>query len=92
MTLAFVFPGQGSQSVGMLNSISDRPEVRATLQEASEALGEDVAKLIAEGPAEALSLTTNTQPVMLTAGVAFYFAGVGAGGAIAKIMAVHSLV
>ena len=71
MTLAFVFPGQGSQSVGMLNSISDRPEVRATLQEASDALGEDVAKLIAEGPAEALSLTTNTQPVMLTAGVAF---------------------
>ena len=60
MTFAFVFPGQGSQSVGMLNSISERPEVRATLQEASEALGEDVAKLIAEGPAEALSLTTNT--------------------------------
>ena len=91
MTFAFVFPGQGSQSVGMLNSISDRPEVRATLLEASEALGEDVAKLIAEGPAEALSLTTNTQPVMLTAGVAFYRAWLAAGGAMPKVMAGHSL-
>lgn len=91
MTFAFVFPGQGSQSVGMLNSISERPEVRVTLQEASEALGEDVAKLIAEGPAEALSLTTNTQPVMLTAGVAFYRAWLAAGGAIPKVMAGHSL-
>ena len=91
MTFAFVFPGQGSQSVGMLNSISERPEVRATLQEASEALGEDVAKLIAEGPAEALSLTTNTQPVMLTAGVAFYRAWLAAGGAAPQVMAGHSL-
>ena len=91
MTFAFVFPGQGSQSVGMLNSISGRPEVRATLQEASEALGEDVAKLIAEGPAEALSLTTNTQPVMLTAGVAFYRAWLAAGGSAPKVMAGHSL-
>jgi len=91
MTFAFVFPGQGSQSVGMLNSISERPEVRATLQEASDALGEDVAKLIAEGPAEALSLTTNTQPVMLTAGVAFYRAWLAAGGTAPKVMAGHSL-
>ena len=91
MTFAFVFPGQGSQSVGMLNSISERPEVRATLQEASEALGEDVAKLIAEGPAEALSLTTNTQPVMLTAGVAFYRAWLAAGGPVPQVMAGHSL-
>ena len=91
MTFAFVFPGQGSQSVGMLNSIADRAEVRATLQEASDALGEDVAKLIAEGPAEALSLTTNTQPVMLTAGVAFYRAWLAAGGAVPKVMAGHSL-
>ena len=91
MTFAFVFPGQGSQSVGMLNSIVQRPEVRATLQEASEALGEDVAKLIAEGPAEALSLTTNTQPVMLTAGVAFYRAWLAAGGPAPKVMAGHSL-
>ena len=91
MTFAFVFPGQGSQSVGMLNSISERPEVRATLQEASEALGEDVTKLISEGPAEALSLTTNTQPVMLTAGVAFYRAWLAAGGSAPKVMAGHSL-
>jgi [acyl-carrier-protein] S-malonyltransferase len=91
MTFAFVFPGQGSQSVGMLNSISERPEVRTTLQEASEALGEDVAKLIAEGPAEALSLTTNTQPVMLTAAVAFYRAWLAAGGPAPKVMAGHSL-
>jgi [acyl-carrier-protein] S-malonyltransferase len=91
MTFAFVFPGQGSQSVGMLNAIAARPEVRATLQEASEALGEDVAKLIAEGPAEALSLTTNTQPVMLTAGVAFYRAWLAAGGPAPLVMAGHSL-
>jgi len=91
MTFAFVFPGQGSQSVGMLNSIAQRPEVRATLQEASEALGEDVANLITEGPAEALSLTTNTQPVMLTAGVAFYRAWLAAGGPAPKVMAGHSL-
>jgi [acyl-carrier-protein] S-malonyltransferase len=91
MTFAFVFPGQGSQSVGMLNSIAQRPEVLTTMQEASDALGEDVAKLIAEGPAEALSLTTNTQPVMLTAGVAFYRAWLAAGGAAPKVMAGHSL-
>ena len=91
MTFAFVFPGQGSQSVGMLNSVAQRPEVRATLEEASDALGEDVTKLIAEGPAEALSLTTNTQPVMLTAGVAFYRAWLAAGGAVPKVMAGHSL-
>ena len=91
MTFAFVFPGQGSQSVGMLNSISERPEVRATLQEASEVLGEDVSKLISEGSAEALALTTNTQPVMLTAGVAFYRAWLAAGGSTPRVMAGHSL-
>ena len=91
MTFAFVFPGQGSQSVGMLNTIANRPEVRVTLQEASEALGEDVAKLIAEGPIEALSSTTNTQPVMLTAAIAFYRAWLAAGGAMPKVMAGHSL-
>ncbi|MBU3568286.1 ACP S-malonyltransferase [Polynucleobacter alcilacus] len=91
MTFAFVFPGQGSQSVGMLNSISERPEVRATLEEASEALGEDVAKLITEGPVEALSLTTNTQPVMLTAGIAFHRAWLAAGGSAPRVMAGHSL-
>ena len=62
---AFVFPGQGSQSVGMLNGWADHVAVRDTLAEASESLGEDVGRLIAEGPKEALDLTTNTQPVML---------------------------
>jgi len=67
-TFAFVFPGQGSQSVGMLDAWGDHPIVVAKpLQEASDALGEDVAKLIHEGPKEALALTTNTQPVMLVA-------------------------
>jgi len=91
MTFAFIFPGQGSQSVGMLNTIAHRPEVKALLQEASDALGEDVAQLIAEGPAPELSLTTNTQPVMLTAGVAFYRAWLAEGGSAPTIMAGHSL-
>ncbi|MEN9853653.1 MAG: hypothetical protein RL162_945, partial [Pseudomonadota bacterium] len=91
MTFAFVFPGQGSQSVGMLNSLAARTEVHATLQEASDALGENIGKLIAEGPAEALALTTNTQPVMLTAGVACYRAWLAAGGPKPSVMAGHSL-
>jgi [acyl-carrier-protein] S-malonyltransferase len=91
MKFAFVFPGQGSQAVGMLNAWGDNSEVKKTLDEASGALGEDVAKLIAEGPAEALSLTTNTQPVMLTAGVACYRAWLAAGGPEASVMAGHSL-
>ncbi|MGA7817864.1 ACP S-malonyltransferase [Caballeronia sp.] len=72
MKFAFVFPGQGSQSVGMLNAFADHPVVRATVQEASDTLGQDLGKLIAEGPAEELGLTTNTQPVMLTAAYAIY--------------------
>ncbi|SNX28197.1 [Acyl-carrier-protein] S-malonyltransferase [Polynucleobacter meluiroseus] len=91
MTFAFVFPGQGSQSIGMLSTIEGRPEVRATLQEASEALGEDIGKLIAEGPAEVLALTTNTQPVMLTAAIAFYRAWLASGGVLPTVMAGHSL-
>jgi [acyl-carrier-protein] S-malonyltransferase len=67
---AFVFPGQGSQSVGMLDAWAGHHIVAQTLQEASDALGEDVAKLIHEGPKEALALTTNTQPVMLVAAIA----------------------
>jgi len=69
---AFVFPGQGSQSVGMLDAWGDHPVVARTVEEASDALGENLAKLIHEGPKEALGLTTNTQPVMLVAGVAAY--------------------
>jgi [acyl-carrier-protein] S-malonyltransferase len=88
---AFVFPGQGSQSVGMLSAWGDHPAVRATLEEASQALGEDVAKLIAEGPKEQLDLTTNTQPVMLTAGIANYRVWLAEGGAIPAAVAGHSL-
>ena len=68
-TFAFVFPGQGSQSVGMLDAWGDHPAVRDTLAEASQALGEDIGRLIHEGPKEQLDLTTNTQPVMLAAAI-----------------------
>jgi [acyl-carrier-protein] S-malonyltransferase len=88
---AFVFPGQGSQSVGMLQAWGDHLAVRDTLAEASAALGVDIAKLIAEGPKEALDLTTNTQPVMLTAGVACWRAWLAEGGAQPAAMAGHSL-
>ena len=88
---AFVFPGQGSQSVGMLDAWGDHPAVRATLQEASAALGEDVGRLIREGPKEALELTTNTQPVMLTAAVACYRAWLAEGGPQPAAVAGHSL-
>jgi [acyl-carrier-protein] S-malonyltransferase len=91
MKFAFVFPGQGSQSVGMLNAFADNPVVRATLEEASSALGQDLGKLIAEGPAEELNLTTNTQPVMLTAAVAVYRAWLDAGGPPPALVAGHSL-
>ncbi len=88
---AFIFPGQGSQSVGMLDAWGDHPAVVQTLQEASDALGEDIARLIHEGPKEALALTTNTQPVMLVAGVAAYRAWRAEGGAAPLAMAGHSL-
>lgn len=88
---AFVFPGQGSQSVGMLDAWGDHPVVAATLQEASDALGEDVAKLIHEGPKEALALTTNTQPVMLVAGVAAFRVWMAEVGVAPTAVAGHSL-
>ncbi|RKP52043.1 ACP S-malonyltransferase [Trinickia fusca] len=91
MNFAFVFPGQGSQSVGMLNAFADHAIVRETLQEASDALGQDLGKLIAEGPADELNLTTNTQPVMLTAAYAMYRAWREAGGPAPMIVAGHSL-
>jgi [acyl-carrier-protein] S-malonyltransferase len=88
---AFVFPGQGSQSVGMLGAWGDHPAVRDTLVEASDALGEDLGKLIAEGPKELLDLTTNTQPLMLTAGVACWRAWVADTGLTPAAVAGHSL-
>jgi [acyl-carrier-protein] S-malonyltransferase len=91
MKFAFVFPGQGSQSVGMLNAFADHAIVRETVQEASDALNQDLGKLIAEGPVEDLNLTTNTQPVMLTAAYAIYRAWEKAGGAKPAIVAGHSL-
>ena len=90
-TFAFVFPGQGSQSVGMLDAWNDHPVVEATLEEASEALGEDVGQLIHEGPKETLALTTNTQPVMLLASIAAYRAWLAEGGAAPVAVAGHSL-
>ncbi len=90
-SFAFVFPGQGSQAVGMLDAWGDHPAVVETLREASDALDEDVAGLIREGPKEALGLTTNTQPVMLVAGVAAWRAWLAEGGAKPALVAGHSL-
>lgn len=88
---AFVFPGQGSQSVGMLDGWGNHPAVVQTLQEASDALGEDMGLLIQQGPKEALALTTNTQPVMLVAGVAAWRVWRAEGGALPAAVAGHSL-
>ncbi|WP_243020092.1 ACP S-malonyltransferase [Simplicispira sedimenti] len=88
---AFVFPGQGSQAVGMLDGWGDHPAVAQTLQEASDALGEDAGRLIHEGPKEVLALTTNTQPVMLVAGVAAWRVWCAEGGALPAAVAGHSL-
>lgn len=88
---SFVFPGQGSQSVGMLDAWGDHPVVRHTLQEASDALGQDLAQLIHQGPKEALALTTNTQPVMLVAGVAAYRVWMHEVGQQPSVLAGHSL-
>lgn len=88
---AFVFPGQGSQSVGMLDAWGDHPIVVETLKEASDALGEDLAKLIRQGPKEALALTTNTQPVMLVAAVAAYRVWMADTGVEPAAVAGHSL-
>jgi [acyl-carrier-protein] S-malonyltransferase len=91
MKLAFVFPGQGSQTIGMMDGFAAHPVVRETFAEASAALGDDLWTLAADGPAEALNLTTNTQPVMLTAGVAVYRAWLAAGGPAPAVVAGHSL-
>src|SRR5690606_8949011 len=91
MKVAFVFPGQGSQSVGMLDAWADNAAFQRTLEQASASLGQDLAALIAQGPAEDLNLTTNTQPVMLAAAVATYAAWREAGGLEPAVMAGHSL-
>ena len=90
-SFAFVFPGQGAQSVGMLDAWGHHPAVRNTLDEASAALGEDIAGLIASGPKEQLDLTTHTQPVMLTAAIACWRAWRAEGGALPAALAGHSL-
>ncbi|MGV1017237.1 MAG: ACP S-malonyltransferase [Fluviibacter phosphoraccumulans] len=91
MSFAFVFPGQGSQSVGMMAAYGDSPVVRATFDEASAALGEDLWTMVAEGPAERLSQTVNTQPIMLTAGVAVWRLWESLGGKMPAVVAGHSL-
>ncbi len=91
MKLAIVFPGQGSQAVGMMAGYAEHPLVRETFVEASQVLGQDLWALVDNGPAEALNETVNTQPVMLTADVAVYRAWRAAGGAEAAVMAGHSL-
>ncbi|WP_208277946.1 ACP S-malonyltransferase [Massilia oculi] len=88
---AFLFTGQGAQAVGMLNGFAGNPVVDQTVQEASDVLGFDLKRLIAEGPKEDLDLTTNTQPVMLTAAVAVYRAWIAAGGPVPNVVAGHSL-
>ena len=90
-SFAFVFPGQGSQSVGMLDAWGDHPAVLETLKEASDAMGEDLGALIHLGPKEALALTTNTQPVMLVSAIASYRAWLAEGGAQPAVVAGHSL-
>lgn len=89
--LAMVFPGQGSQAVGMMNGYGDLAAVRSAIAEASEVLGQDMGRLMAEGPAEELNRTVNTQPVMVTAAYAAYLAWKELGGAEPQIVAGHSL-
>jgi len=91
MKAAFVFPGQGSQSVGMMNSYSELPSVRGTFNEASDILQQDLWSLVSNGPEDSLNLTTNTQPVMLAADVSIYRAWQQAGGIEPHYLAGHSL-
>lgn len=91
MSFAFVFPGQGSQSVGMMAAYGDAAVVRATFDEASTALGDDLWAMVAEGPAEILTQTVNTQPVMLTAGIAAWRLWLEKGGKKPVVLAGHSL-
>ena len=91
MNFAFVFPGQGSQSVGMMAAYGESAVIRQAFAEASDALGQDLWQMVAEGPAEVLAQTVNTQPLMLTAGVAVYREWIARGGAVPALVAGHSL-
>lgn len=91
MKIAFVFPGQGSQTVGMLDAWADNSAVQQAIHTANQALNQDLGALIAQGPSADLNLTTNTQPAMLLAAVAMYNAWVEAGGAPPEMVAGHSL-
>ena len=91
MSFAFVFPGQGSQSVGMMAAYGESPAVRATFDEASAALGDDLWAMVADGPAELLTQTVNTQPVMLTAAIAAWRLWLEKGGKLPAVLAGHSL-
>ncbi len=91
MKFALVFPGQGSQSLGMMAAYGDSPVIRTTFDEASAALGRDLWQLVSDGPAEALNQTVNTQPLMLTAGVAVYRLWLDKGGPRPAMVAGHSL-
>ena len=90
-SFAFIFPGQGSQSVGMLDGWGEHPIVAQTLLEASDSLDQDIALLIKEGSKDVLGLTTNTQPVMLVAGVAAYRVWLAETGLVPCVVAGHSL-
>lgn len=91
MTFAFVFPGQGSQSVGMMSAYGESTVIRSTFDEASGVLGQDLWQLVADGPAELLAQTVNTQPLMLTAGVAAFRLWLDKGGRLPSVVAGHSL-
>ena len=91
MIIAFTFPGQGSQSVGMLNGYSDLPIIKQTFDEGSEILGYDCFELAKHGPVEQLNLTIHTQPIMLMAGIAVYRAWKSLGGGSPDYLAGHSL-
>ncbi|NCV33834.1 MAG: ACP S-malonyltransferase, partial [Betaproteobacteria bacterium] len=91
MSIAFVFPGQGSQSVGMLDVWVQQPEIDGLLRDADEALGEPLCRLIHEGPADKLASTVNTQPAMLLAGVCAWRAWQALGGPPPHLVAGHSL-
>ena len=91
MKLAMVFPGQGSQSVGMMSAYAGLPGIDGVLDEAGRILGAEFIDLLRNGPSESLNLTTNTQPAMLTAGYAVYTAWRASGGAEPAVVAGHSL-